>query len=92
MVLRLIDDEDFTVAQWTLLTNVDSSEVSAQMVAYWYYRRWQIESFFKLLKSYGQELEHSESLVRLQFSLNPLGPLNHNLLLGILVLDKVVSD
>src|SRR5690606_13153156 len=25
---------------------------------YWYYWRWQIESFFKLLKSHGQELEH----------------------------------
>jgi len=32
--------------------------VSAETVALWYYWRWNIESFFKLMKSGGQELEH----------------------------------
>jgi hypothetical protein len=42
---------------WYLLTNLPA-EVSAEQVALWYYWRWQIESYFKLLKSAGQQLEH----------------------------------
>ena len=45
------------VAQWTLLTNVFDAGVSAHQIALWYYWRWLIETFFKLLKSHGQELE-----------------------------------
>ena len=37
---------------WYLLTNVPA-EVDAPQVALWYYWRWRIESFFKLLKSAG---------------------------------------
>jgi hypothetical protein len=44
------------LAQWLLWTNV-GSEVRAEVVAKWYYWRWKIESFFKLLKSAGQHLE-----------------------------------
>ena len=32
--------------------------VDASEIALWYYWRWRIESFFKLLKSHGQQLEH----------------------------------
>ena len=46
------------MAQWTLLTNVSIKRVDADQVARWYYWRWRIESYFKLLKSHGQELEH----------------------------------
>ena len=45
------------LAVWYLLTNVPS-DVSAETVALWYYWRWRIESYFKLMKSGGQELEH----------------------------------
>jgi hypothetical protein len=42
---------------WFLLTNLPA-DVDASQVALWYYWRWQIESYFKLLKSAGQQLEH----------------------------------
>jgi len=58
VVTRLLDEDDYILAQWTLLTNVFSDEASAHRIALWYYWRWKIESFFKLLKSHGQELEH----------------------------------
>lgn len=45
------------LAVWFLLTNVPA-EVEAAEIALWYYWRWGIESYFKLLKSAGQELEH----------------------------------
>jgi hypothetical protein len=41
---------------WYLLTNVPV-EVEVSQVALWYYWRWLIESYFKLLKSAGQHLE-----------------------------------
>jgi hypothetical protein len=60
--LRLVVSEvraaDGTVlARWHLLTNAPAA-VDAATVALWYYWRWQVESYFKLLKSAGQQLEH----------------------------------
>jgi hypothetical protein len=43
-------------AQWCLLTNLPT-EVEATEVALWYYWRWRSESFYKLLKGAGQQLE-----------------------------------
>jgi Transposase DDE domain len=43
-------------AQWLLVTNV-GPEVGAAQVGQWYAWRWRIESFFKLLKSHGQQVE-----------------------------------
>jgi hypothetical protein len=45
------------LGEWYLLTNVEAS-VPAATIALWYYYRWTIESYFKLMKSGGQELEH----------------------------------
>jgi len=45
------------VERWLLLTNLPA-EVSAERVALWYFWRWQVECFFKLLKGAGQQLEH----------------------------------
>ena len=56
VVERLINKQGEVVAQWILLTNVSNS-VSAEKVATWYYYRWKIESYFKLLKSAGFNLE-----------------------------------
>lgn len=46
------------LAEWLLWTNVDKEEAAAQTIAEWYYWRWKIESFFKLLKRAGQHVEH----------------------------------
>jgi len=54
VVARVVLD-DKVAAQWLLLTNV--TDETAATIAQWYYWRWQIESFFKLLKSAGHELE-----------------------------------
>jgi hypothetical protein len=45
------------LSTWYLLTNV-LAEVSSERIALWYYWRWEIESYFKLMKSGGQQLEH----------------------------------
>jgi hypothetical protein len=44
------------LAQWLLLTNTPAA-VSAERVALWYYWRWLIETYFKLLKGAGLHLE-----------------------------------
>lgn len=44
------------LAAWRLLTNA-LPEADAATVALWYYWRWRIESYFKLLKSAGFQLE-----------------------------------
>jgi hypothetical protein len=44
-------------ARWLRLSNVPG-EVDAATVALWYYGRWQVESYFQLLKSAGPQLEH----------------------------------
>lgn len=55
VVSRIVDADGKLLAQWYLLSNVFSE--SAQTLATWYYWRWQIESFFKLLKQQGLQLE-----------------------------------
>lgn len=56
--VRLVDADGYIVAEWTLLTNVPLNEADASEIGKWYYFRWRIESFFKLLKSHGHELEY----------------------------------
>jgi hypothetical protein len=63
LTLRLVvaevrDEKGKVLATWMLLTNVPESEAGTNLIALWYYWRWRIESFFKLLKSAGQQLEH----------------------------------
>ncbi len=53
---RVCDGSGKTLASWYLLTNAPG-EVSAETLARWYYWRWRIESFFKLLKTAGQAVE-----------------------------------
>ena len=57
VVSRVYSPEGELLAEWLLLTNVPA-EVDAATAALWYYWRWRIESYFKLLKSAGQEVEH----------------------------------
>lgn len=56
VVSRVYDEKGQLLAEWLLLTNV-LPEVEAAEIALWYYWRWRIESFFKLLKSAGQQVE-----------------------------------
>jgi hypothetical protein len=44
------------LARWLLLTNLPT-RVKAATVALWYYWRWEIESYHKLLKGAGQQVE-----------------------------------
>lgn len=57
VVTRLLDEDNYVLAQWTLLCNVFDESISGYQIALWYYWRWLIETYFKLLKSHGQELE-----------------------------------
>lgn len=59
--LRLIvsevrDDKGQVLSRWLLLTNLPPS-VDAATVALWYYWRWRIETYHKLLKGAGQQVE-----------------------------------
>lgn len=56
IISRVCDEQGETVALWYLFSNVPA-EIAAETVAQWYYWRWRIESFFKLLKSAGQAVE-----------------------------------
>lgn len=61
IALRLIisevrDNEGKVLATWRLWSNLPF-EVDAATIALWYYWRWRIETFFKLIKRAGQCLE-----------------------------------
>jgi len=57
VISELRDEAGAVVERWYLLTNVPA-EVDTAAVALWYYWRWKIETFFKLLKGAGQQVEH----------------------------------
>lgn len=73
LALRLIvaevrDKNGKVLACWMLLSNLPST-VSDASIALWYYWRWKIESYHKLLKNAGQHVEEwqqetASSLVR----------------------------
>ncbi len=56
VVSEIRDEDGRLLARWMLLTNLPA-EISAATVALWYYWRWRIESYHKLLKGAGQEVE-----------------------------------
>lgn len=58
IVVQVRDDHGRTLATWYLLSNAPTTLLSAEQLARCYYWRWRIESYFKLLKSHGQQLEH----------------------------------
>jgi hypothetical protein len=57
VVTEIHDDQGKVLAHWLLLTNVPANLADAATIAKWYYFRWRIESFHKLLKSSGWQLE-----------------------------------
>lgn len=59
IVSRIEDTHGKLIAMWYLLSNVEAT-VPDERVALWYYWRWRIESYFKLLKSAGHHVESWE--------------------------------
>lgn len=57
IVVQLRNGQGKILAEWLLLTNAPATLAPAEKLAYCYYWRWRIESYFKLLKSHGQQLE-----------------------------------
>jgi hypothetical protein len=57
VVVQLRDDRGSVLAEWRLLSNAPLTWATTALLAHCYYWRWRIESFFKLLKSHGQQLE-----------------------------------
>jgi hypothetical protein len=55
VIAHVRDTQGELLAEWLLLSNV--FDVAAAQMALWYYWRWRIESFHKLLKSAGLEVE-----------------------------------
>ncbi len=56
IVSEIRDENGCVLARWLLLSNLPA-QVSAATVALWYYWRWRIESYHKLLKGAGQQVE-----------------------------------
>jgi hypothetical protein len=59
VVCRVVAEDGPVVAEWLLLTNV-SAFFDAATIVRWYYWRWRIEGYHKLLKSAGQRVEEWE--------------------------------
>lgn len=57
LVVVQLRDSKGVLSQWLLLTNANKSVALLSKLAFCYYWRWRIESYFKLLKSHGQHLE-----------------------------------
>ena len=55
VVSKVLDKQGKVLAWWYLLSNI--GEVDRGTLALWYYWRWSIESFFKLLKTAGMHME-----------------------------------
>jgi hypothetical protein len=56
VVSEVRDHRGGVLGRWLLLTNLPAS-VEMATVAVWYYWRWEIESYHKLLKGAGQQVE-----------------------------------
>lgn len=56
VIAEVRDQTGQGLAYWYLLSNVPA-DVNAATMALWYYWRWSIETYFKLLKSAGMQVE-----------------------------------
>jgi hypothetical protein len=57
ILTRIVDEQGRLLAEWYLLSNVPPEWADAALLARCYYWRWRIETYFKLLKSHGFQLE-----------------------------------
>jgi hypothetical protein len=58
VVVCIYDDDGELLSEWMLLTNVPKELADASKISLWYYWRWRIESYYKLLKSHGHEVSY----------------------------------
>ena len=58
IVVQLRDSRGKMLAEWKLLSNAPTDWADAHHLALRSCWRWRVESFFKLLKSHGHQLEH----------------------------------
>ena len=56
IVVEVKNKQGKSLSRWSLLSNV-SSEIPSIELATWYYWRWKIENYFKLLKQAGHDIE-----------------------------------
>lgn len=57
IIVQLRREDGRVLAEWKLLSNAPAGWADAARLARCYYWRWRIESFFKLMKSHGVQLE-----------------------------------
>lgn len=57
ILTRVVDNQGRLLAEWYLLSNATAEWADAALLARCYYWRWRIETYFKLLKSHGFQLE-----------------------------------
>ncbi len=57
ILTRVVDEQGRLLAEWHLLSNVPAEWADAALLARCYYWRWRVETYFKLLKSHGFQLE-----------------------------------
>lgn len=57
IVVQLRNKRQTVLAEWLLLSNAPADWAEAAHLGRCYYWRWRIETFFKLLKSHGHQLE-----------------------------------
>jgi hypothetical protein len=57
VVTEVRDSKGRVLARWLLLTNVPAALGDTATIARWYYFRWRIETYHKLLKGAGWQLE-----------------------------------
>lgn len=57
ILVQVRNDAGKILAEWMLLSNAPREWATTEQLARCYYWRWRIESFFKLLKSHGHQLE-----------------------------------
>ena len=57
VLTRVVGDNGMTLAEWWLFSNVPADEADTATLGQWYAWRWRIETFHKLLKTSGMNLE-----------------------------------
>ena len=77
VVTEIRDSKGRVLARWLLLTNVPAALGDTATIARWYYFRWRIETYHKLLKGAGWQMEGwlqrdgQGLLVKLMLALGP---------------------
>ena len=57
VVTRVVGDLGTVLAEWRLLANVPAEEADAATIGRWYARRWEVETYHRLLKTSGMNAE-----------------------------------